>query len=310
MSALIPFEAGVGTLGHILRSPAARRFASNAARTAARHVFTNMPRYMTRFQRARANAVARNAAHHARVRNKARNSLIAKRRRSGTFVRHRKSIGYKRNQGVTKRYEKTHPMSNEKTRNLDVKHLTEIPFSETNDIDSRQRNQIHVTGIKFCIELLNKTDSCLLVNMALVVPKFTRALTVTSAEQELFRGTGDDRGLDFSNDLASTDFHCRPINTDKYYVLMHKRLKLAPSIPQTNLQAQTSLKANYRFLNFYKKINRSFRWNADDHAMPIAHPIWMLIWCDKAFNPEGTTKENDALTVSRRHVLYFKEPNA
>lgn len=305
---LVPFQAGVGTLSHILRTPTAKRFAANAARAAAKHIVTNMPRYMTRFQRARLAAIARNAAHHARIRNKVRYSTPGKsRRKSGTYVRHRKSFGYKRNQGATKRYEKTLPQTDEKSRQLDVKHLTEIPFSGSNDIDSRQRNQVYVTGISFCIELLNKTDSCLLVNIALVVPKFTRTLTVSSAEQELFRGTGDDRGLDFSNDLSSTDLHCRPINTDKYYVLMHKRLKIAPAI--STAVSQTSQKANYRFLNFYKKINRSFRWNADDHNMPIAHPIWMLMWCDKAFSPEGTLKHNDSLTVSRRHVIYFREPN-
>lgn len=304
---LVPFQAGVGTLAHILRTPTAKRFAANAARSAAKHVLTNMPRYMTRFQRARLAAIAKNAAYHARIRNKARYTTTSTQRRKSSYVRHRKSIGYKRNQGATKRTETTYPQQDEDTRTLDVLHMTQIPKTETNDIDSRQRNQVFITGMKFCMELLNNTDACLLVNIALVVPKAQRTLIPTNATSILFRGTGETRGLDFSTALASTDLHCRPINTDKYYVLMHKRLKIAPAI--STAVTQTSQKANYRFLNFYKKVNRSFRWNSDDNEMPITHPIYMLMWCDKAFSAENTTPTTGALTVSRRHIIYFREPN-
>lgn len=306
---LVPFAART-TLSRLAQNPAVRRAVGNAARNAVRHVVTNMPRYMTRYQKKRAAMLRRRQSFTSRSQH---NSRVSGRRRQSSsqssYVRNRRSIGFRRNEGATKRTETTYTPDELETRTLHITHLTSIPKTASNEIDSRQRNQIFISGMKFCIELRNNTDECLVCNMALVCPKNKRILDASNSapNEQWFRGTGEDRGLDFTTALSSSDLHCRPINTDEHFVLMHKRFDLAPK--QFGSGAVSSIRPNYRFFNFYKHIKRSFRWNSDGQSYPVAHPIYLVMWCDKAFSAEDTDKTDNVLTCFKRVITYFKEPN-
>lgn len=177
--------------------------------------------------------------------------------------------------------------------------LTDIPQSATNnDIDGRQRQIAFVSGFHICMELWNNSTTLpLYVNVAIVVPKATTTVTSTN----FFRGSGNDRSLDFSTALSANDFHCLPICTDKYIILKHIRICLDP-------QSATFSGKQYRNLDFYVPFKRQIRWRDNVSSLADNGNVYLCYWCDLFQTAAGSALTANVLKLSKRCVTYFREP--
>ncbi len=217
----------------------------------------------------------------------------------------RMKIGEQVGQGGIKRNQTANFVANRSTRLQNIREMLEIAkTTNTGDITQRQRDIINFRGFKGCIEIKNLLDSPLMFNYAVVVRNDQFDTNVFG----FFRNDGrsSDRELDFSNTLSSNDFHCLPINTDKYHVLKHKRFIIGAAATTNGFT--TNSRENYRTLNFYHRVKRQFRYKGNSENDLAADNIEVVWWCDRMLNPAGALSEIDACQVHERYVSYFREP--
>jgi hypothetical protein len=131
-----------------------------------------------------------------------------------------------------------------KTRTLYVTELTNIAQGE--GIDQRDRRTIELMGVKLCMELTALSNNPLYVNVAVVHLKNTDS----GLNTDFFRGASGSRGVDFDISLNSNEFHCLPLNTDKFVVLSHKRHCLNGGVPKfPGPDIETISLAGYNYVN-------------------------------------------------------------
>lgn len=169
---------------------------------------------------------------------------------------------------------------------------------------SRQRNEIFISGIEITLSFLNKVDSPLWCNVAVVSPVSSNVDLVTTGE-ELFRGSGTERAKSFAS-TQPWDRHMLPINTDAFNVLMHKRFTLAAvdggggngSYPDPN-------RPGYKDMRRYIKIGRRFTFENDEDTTPTEPNIYLVMWFHQ-YQITDTTPLG-VITISRRIRIFFRE---
>ena len=167
---------------------------------------------------------------------------------------------------------------------------------------TRQRNEIHISGVQIQLSFLNKIDAPLWCNVAVVSP--TNAED-TPSQLQFFRGSGTERAKSFTSS-TSFDRHMLPINTDAFNVLMHKRFILAAvdggggngSYPDPN-------RPGYRDMTKYIKIGRRFTFENDTDTTPTEPNIFLAMWFQQYQIAAGTPVA--CLTVNRRIRVFFRE---
>lgn len=185
------------------------------------------------------------------------------------------------------------------TRTLYSFELTDL--TEGYDRDQRLRKMINLRGFKVCLELMNLGANALYVNVALLSPKVGQTIDTTG----FFRGKDLARGIDFGTPLNGLEFHCLPINTDRYHVLTHKRHQLVSGTGAgTTVDLQS---ANHTTLDFYQKINRQIRYDSGSTS-PIDGRVYLVVWCDSFGAQTASSVVATQLQMTRRAVMYFKEP--
>lgn len=172
-------------------------------------------------------------------------------------------------------------------------------------LHQRMRDIIHVKGFKVCMEVKSNTSSVsagneLLFNLALVCPKGQQTVDTTRFFRDYH---SDSRNQDFSVALTSSEFHCLPINTDKYNILMHKRYRLGDSLNDVN--------PSYRFIQEYVPINRQFRYetgvdqaNADENNYD---KLFLIYWSDVGMANGASASLTNVMNVTNHGVLYWKD---
>lgn len=189
------------------------------------------------------------------------------------------------------------------TRSLISENLAAIPHSTANTIDERQRNILNLRGTKLCFEVTNNTDDPLYFNCAVIVPKLSSAVTTT----DFFRGSTGERAEDFGVALTGLQFHCLPINSDKYHILWHKRYKLRPLNNSTGTQRATS-GSNYMNIEKYIKYKRQIRFTGNSDTNAEGGAPFLVFWGARFDTASGTAVTAGGFTVQRRFISYFKEP--
>lgn len=191
------------------------------------------------------------------------------------------------------------------TRTLTVHDLSAIPHSANNTINERQRNMINLRGTKICMELKNNLTAPLYVNCAVIVPKLATAPVTT----DFFRGSDSSRAQTFSTTtLTGLQFHCLPINADKYHILWHKRYKL---VPLDNTSGAVALSGkNYMTISKYVKYKRQIRYSTTGDVTAEGGAPHFVFWSSTFDSNAGAGSQAAALTVQRRFVSYFKEPKS
>jgi hypothetical protein len=178
--------------------------------------------------------------------------------------------------------------------------MTNIP--EGNSINQRERQMVNMRGFKICIELRNIRDDPLYFNLAVIAPKGATATPVTP---DFFRGSTDDRAIDFGTALTSNEFHCLPINTDKYVVLLHKRYRLGPSPGATLYTNENS--NNFLNIDRYVSLKRQLRWSKDEQSAESGR-VYVVHWAAAFGASTGTLPAANSYSMSKRYISYWKEP--
>lgn len=188
------------------------------------------------------------------------------------------------------------------TRTLYTLNLVELNKQSAEEIDRRDRDIANIRGVKICLQFDNQDTNNypMYVNVAIVSPKDINTTPLTT---EFFRGYGTTRYVNFDNSLSALSFHCRPINTDLYDVVMHKRLKLGPRIDDTSSMPNAPVKTLMRYI----KINRQFSYDGEN-AQPVGRNLYMCMWCDEADKLGGSLVQVNKVNCMREIVLYFREP--
>lgn len=190
------------------------------------------------------------------------------------------------------------------TRTLIQQDLSLIPFTGSNVISGRQREMCNLRGIKICMSVLNVLSHPLLFNVAVIAPKDSNDGVSTT---EFFRGFGADRSQDFDVALSAAEFHCLPINTDKYTVLWHYRRQLNPVAGTATYSTQSG--KSYTFINKYVKIKRQIRF---DYSTGVAENgrIFLVFWADRFAGAKTSAALVSAYSTQEHHVTYFRESKA
>jgi len=189
---------------------------------------------------------------------------------------------------------------NRSSRTLYSSELTLL--SQGTDVDQRLRGIAHITGIEIAYTFFNQSASNtpMYLNCAVVAPKHRNAgVTFTN----FFRGYGNSRGQDFDTTLVPLEFHCRPINTDNYHVLMHKRYTV--NTPGGTGFTTGTGPTNWITKKHWIKINRKFTW--DTTTTVCDQPILFAYWFDFINATGGSAVVSNAATMSLMHSTHFKD---
>jgi len=114
-------------------------------------------------------------------------------------------------------------------------------------------------------------------------------------------GNGTNRAIDFSNALNSNQFRCAPINTDKWVVLRHYRMKLG--VPAVN-----GAPAFHKTLDTYVKVNRQIQFSSDGEDASVQNPIYMVFWADDVMAIGGASGRPNAYACTIQPFVYFRDP--
>lgn len=188
---------------------------------------------------------------------------------------------------------------------LHSENITSIAKDTTDDaLDRRERDQTVISGFKLCMEVQNSNASDgMYLNVAVVAPKDASGIN----NDDFFRAqSGNTRVANFDPAvLSANELHCFAINSDKYFVLKHKRMKLAQSDVNSLGKDRTNV-------DFYMKIGRQFAY--DGIAQTPREDIFLVYWTSHFGRNPGTSAaggDNDVTETFNRSVrmtTFFAEP--
>lgn len=187
------------------------------------------------------------------------------------------------------------------TRKLFHLAMTNIDFGDKRN--DRTRNICYIKAVKLCLQFKNLRSDVLCVNYAIIVPKFGTAVN----ETDFFRSCGEHRGVDLSTALTSTVLSCRGINTDRFVVLMHKRLRLGSEGNDSNdINDQGS--KNWAIRNHYLRVNRTVRFDSELSTTPTAFPLYFVYWSDYLCKDANQPNLSGSLSFMKTITVYFCDP--
>jgi len=176
--------------------------------------------------------------------------------------------------------------------------ITSIPQGDSPS--QRARDIVYLRGFKICGYWKNtESDHKIFLNWAVLRPKFQ-----TNVDKiNFFRSNGSERAIDF-DEAANTfmDYHCRPLNSDKYYIKAHERLVLDCS----SSGRQQSGNDERRVMK-YVAINEEIQYTNVEGIETCTTPWYFVWWCDKELNGSGAVPE--AVVINDlRLITYFRNP--
>lgn len=214
----------------------------------------------------------------------------------------RDNIGYDPGMETTKRTLITNTNDFKSTRVLYSTDLTDIGATGNNAVNARQRDMLYMSGTKLCFELGNARTKPLYVNIAVVHSKKDNDTVGSIGTGDFFRSNGNGRAQTFSDALSSLEFHCLPINSDRFNVLTHKRMVLDPVSAASGYSATDG--KSFTSVGMWVPVKRQIRFNGGE----AQSKIWLIYWFDEFDTPQTDLSIPNAVKVSEHHVTYFKEP--
>lgn len=183
--------------------------------------------------------------------------------------------------------------------------ILQLGRTSTNEINQRQRDVSNVRGFKLCMEVRNNGTSPLYWNVAVCAVNERGGHNAAYHEDDFFRSYGNERAVAFGDaNLGTLDRHCRPINSDKFTILMHKRFKLGPVSPI----AYSDDKKSYMNFMRYVPLKRQIRWSdGSTDSIPENANLYLYHWFGQ-WNKATNVVSTGAATGSLRSVIYFREP--
>lgn len=175
--------------------------------------------------------------------------------------------------------------------------------SRGTNLDQRIRDVINLRGIKVCAEFHTTstgTNEEFYVNYAIVTDK-RRPNDATLADTHFFRGTDQQRTVDFNSNQVGLGIHkhCIGLNTDRFTVFMHRRWKMTTGGSHNHILPTT------KTIMKYIPIKRQIRFNEDNTPDTKFWAVWWytLVGTTQA-NIEGTA---DIVHMNQHFVKYYRE---
>lgn len=174
--------------------------------------------------------------------------------------------------------------------------------------NTRERATVKISGMKICMQVRNKDNNPMYLNMAMVSTKSGDSGTGIQL-QDFFRSSGASRGRDFSDpSLTGQEMHCLPINADKYIILFHRRYLLGPTPLSTTFSPHTG-RPNYKNFDFYQKINRQISYDADTATRPETGQVHFIYWFSPYEMGPGSAVQTNVAEASIHGITYFRDIN-
>lgn len=282
----------------IMTYPASRRYvmAARAIQGAWRHRRT----------------IKRAAKYVYRARKRARTSKVGRRATAAGRVRN-----------VAMKKQDAYPTGLASTGAMGRIHAASMPWPElttTNTLTSRQRNTIHITGIKICRQFTYPAPATdvgpIELHWCLVQAK-DPAMQSTSLDyqNDFFRdnNTNTSRSVNFPTYTGSSPWNmlmnCAPMNPNgKLKILTHRKFALVPYNANNYAdKAGVNRQPHYVKIDRYFKINKNFNWDNDTDVNP-QNQIFELWWyntIEPSLFPADPTAVN-YLEWDKAHTVYWK----
>lgn len=180
--------------------------------------------------------------------------------------------------------------------------ITDI--AQGDDINNRERRMVNLRGFKLCMELENDHTTPMYINIAVLCPRDGAAGVVNG---DFFRGSSTARALDFDDaGITGMEYHCLPINSDRYTILKHKRYRLDPS---SEAAYKNSNGTNFKNVDWYIPIKRQLRYNNQPtNDQPENGRCFLVYWFAPFQASAGAVAITGVVNVSQRVVAYFRDP--
>lgn len=233
------------------------------------------------------------------------------RRRKATNISNKSGIGVQANTGTNqKEMMMNGNVAQFDGRTLYANELTLIAKAgATNDINTRQRQIIHVSGFSIKGFMSNNSARHVFLNVAVLSPRNNNATTV--AADGFFRDYNASRDINFSTGLSGLRMHVLPISTDKFRILAHKRLRVGPAAPDGSTApiVYNVSPGNSCYWDMYVPLKRNLTYN-DDTDTNCESKVFFVLWFS-----DGTASNTDPtvlnqMTGSIHAVTYYSEVSA
>jgi len=209
----------------------------------------------------------------------------------------RRQIGERVGTTSAQRIEQANNSLNLATRTLYFSALTTIPEGGTGSTD-RRKDTVNLRGFLIQLNVTSNQTNPIVYNWALVAPKDrNNGITTTN----FFRSYGAQRGENFDGTtLSSIDFKHRPINTDLYNILAHKRISLAKNAGSTDGNRGFCINKKW-----YIPLKKQVRFEIQGDELSLDNIYW-IVWCDINNSIIGTGVTNAVVSNISNLVTYFR----
>lgn len=184
-------------------------------------------------------------------------------------------------------------------------------ISATNDRSDRQTNAISLSGYSIGLEVNNIREKPIYFHWAVISPKGAQGTTVPNSE--FFRGWDAQRGHDFDDAaLSALERFNNPINSDRYNVIWHSKMRLAGVNDATGTTATgfASSLASYKTIKQWVPIRRQLRFESPSAQRPVEVGIYLIYWCDVFGAPAAPWGADlDAVQVAMTARVSFRDQN-
>lgn len=223
-----------------------------------------------------------------------------------------RQVGFRPNQGTTKRWVASDLNAQSRSsKTLYATDVTAIPAEDNSgvDLNQRMRNLANVRGFKLCIEVRNVATASnsypMYFNFAVIAPKESASLADIGTR--FFRSSSNEnRSVDFTNTtMDGLEYHCRPINKDRWTILKHKRFRIGP-FDQSNVLATGT--NGYMTYNCWVPLKRQVRF-ISGQTEPEEGKVFVVYWASRMFEPTGDANQiSPMFEITERYVTYFRDP--
>lgn len=245
-----------------------------------------------------------------------------RRRRAGRKKYSKVNIGYPIGSRTTKVYQATanqldpaNGNSNIAKRTLYSYDLTNLPSTDNNTVNERQRNVINCRGFRIWMLIRNTIVDPVYFNIAIVAPR-EESLDLTigsgglaSLATEFFSDQATpSKKVAFATARSALAFRCLPISTEKLVVLRHKRYDIAGIHPgATSVSKLGDNKPSVRVIKKFYKLRRQLRY-LNSLGTNCENKVYLMYWFDEVKSYAGTTAGTPTLHLQQNCQLFFREP--
>ncbi len=177
--------------------------------------------------------------------------------------------------------------------------LTALNFSAS--VSDRENHRLNIIGWRITMCPVNTGAVPIIYNVAIIIPKNA----VNFSRNDFLRGYGNQRGENFTAGNQSwVTGSMTPINTDKFHVLMHKKVFINRQEPAQNWNVERN---NHKLINLWVPLRRQIFYdsNTEDGA---TRPIWLIQWANTMNDIQSETGTTQTFVNQCRVLTYFRDP--